>query len=219
LSLGLSDDYRSDDKADLTAESEHAISYSGSYAPTPAISSASPVPVGSRSGSVEPSHDHIFPYSYASALPIISSTSSSNYYPTTSIGSLSYSESTHQGMYLPYQGAILSAQSSSHYLPSGSTSRTIDPSLTNSERVIDAPKESRCWEHGCNGRAFSTHSNYLRHLREKSGQSTKSTCPRCGQTFTRKTAMNGHMLHEKCKRRSEHSSSSDRSGGVSRERR
>jgi hypothetical protein len=79
-------------------------------------------------------------------------------------------------------------------------------------RVLDPPKESRCWDHGCNGRIFSTHSNLLRHQREKSGQAAKSTCPRCGAMFTRKTAMNGHMLHDKCKRKSGYSTSSERSG-------
>jgi hypothetical protein len=82
-------------------------------------------------------------------------------------------------------------------------------------RVLDPPKESRCWDHGCNGRVFSTHSNLLRHQREKSGQAAKSTCPRCGAMFTRKTAMNGHMLHDKCKRKSGgYSSSSERSGSA-----
>lgn len=59
----------------------------------------------------------------------------------------------------------------------------------------------RCWEHGCNGRQFSTFSNLLRHQREKSGQAAKASCPNCGAEFTRTTARNGHMLHDKCKRR------------------
>jgi hypothetical protein len=67
-------------------------------------------------------------------------------------------------------------------------------------RVVDQPKEPRCNDHGCNGRLFSTHSNLLRHQREKSGTASKSTCPRCGAVFTRKTAMNGHIAHDKCKR-------------------
>ena len=72
--------------------------------------------------------------------------------------------------------------------------------------VIETPKKPQCWDHGCNGRQFSTFSNLLRHQREKSGTSSKSVCPRCGAEFTRKTARDGHLAHDKCKARS----SSDR---------
>lgn len=56
----------------------------------------------------------------------------------------------------------------------------------------------QCWDHGCNGRQFSTFSNLLRHQREKSGSASKSYCPRCGAEFTRSTARNGHLAHDKC---------------------
>lgn len=68
-------------------------------------------------------------------------------------------------------------------------------------RVVQSRPKPQCWEHGCNGRQFSTFSNLLRHQREKSGQAAKSTCPNCGAEFTRTTARNGHMLHDKCKQR------------------
>ncbi|KAF4980820.1 hypothetical protein FZEAL_3258 [Fusarium zealandicum] len=68
-------------------------------------------------------------------------------------------------------------------------------------RVVQSRPKPRCWEHGCNGRQFSTFSNLLRHQREKSGQAAKSTCPNCGAEFTRTTARNGHLLHDKCKGR------------------
>ena len=68
--------------------------------------------------------------------------------------------------------------------------------------VIETPKKPQCWDHGCNGRQFSTFSNLLRHQREKSGTSSKSVCPRCGAEFTRKTARDGHLAHDKCKARS-----------------
>lgn len=68
-------------------------------------------------------------------------------------------------------------------------------------RVVQSRPKPRCWEHGCNGRQFSTFSNLLRHQREKSGQSSKASCPNCGAEFTRTTARNGHMLHDKCKQR------------------
>ncbi|KAF2500091.1 hypothetical protein BU16DRAFT_556578 [Lophium mytilinum] len=68
-------------------------------------------------------------------------------------------------------------------------------------RVLNQRPKPQCWEHGCNGRQFSTFSNLLRHQREKSGTAAKSYCPRCGAEFTRTTARNGHMAHEKCKSR------------------
>lgn len=68
-------------------------------------------------------------------------------------------------------------------------------------RVVQSRPKPRCWEHGCNGRQFSTFSNLLRHQREKSGQAAKATCPNCGAEFTRTTARNGHLLHDKCKGR------------------
>lgn len=73
-------------------------------------------------------------------------------------------------------------------------------------RVINSRPKPQCWEHGCNGRQFSTFSNLLRHQREKSGTAGKSYCPRCGAEFTRTTAMKGHMNNEKCKPRKSESS-------------
>ncbi|KAI9893007.1 MAG: hypothetical protein M1814_000891 [Vezdaea aestivalis] len=77
------------------------------------------------------------------------------------------------------------------------------PGADDQVRVITARPKPQCWDHGCNGRQFSTFSNLLRHQREKSGTATKSYCPKCGAEFTRTTARNGHMAHEKCKSRSE----------------
>jgi hypothetical protein len=65
-------------------------------------------------------------------------------------------------------------------------------------RVSNQRPKPQCWEHGCNGRQFSTFSNLLRHQREKSGTASKSYCPRCGAEFTRTTARNGHLAHDKC---------------------
>ena len=74
-------------------------------------------------------------------------------------------------------------------------------------RVVEQRRKPLCWDHGCNGRQFSTFSNLLRHQREKSGQAAKAVCPNCGAEFTRTTARNGHMQHEKCKRKSATSAS------------
>ena len=62
-----------------------------------------------------------------------------------------------------------------------------------------ARPKPQCFEHGCNGREFSTFSNLLRHQRERSGSATKSVCPHCGTEFTRTTARNGHLTSGKCK--------------------
>ncbi|KAI1170763.1 hypothetical protein F4777DRAFT_594634 [Nemania sp. FL0916] len=82
-------------------------------------------------------------------------------------------------------------------LPSGNP----PPPDTGHVRVVQSRPKPQCWEHGCNGRQFSTFSNLLRHQREKSGQAAKASCPNCGAEFTRTTARNGHLLHDKCKQR------------------
>ncbi|KAI4231725.1 MAG: hypothetical protein L6R40_007646 [Gallowayella cf. fulva] len=78
---------------------------------------------------------------------------------------------------------------------------SISPNPDDSIRIVENPRKPQCFDHGCNGRQFSTFSNLLRHQREKSGTATKSYCPRCGAEFTRTTARNGHMAHDKCKPR------------------
>ncbi|KAE8406683.1 hypothetical protein BDV37DRAFT_242391 [Aspergillus pseudonomiae] len=50
-----------------------------------------------------------------------------------------------------------------------------------------------CFEHGCNGRRFSTRTNYIRHLKEQSGSGKLFRCPTCAQSFTRSTAKNIHV--------------------------
>ena len=89
-----------------------------------------------------------------------------------------------------------------------STPETVYPSpestsasLVESEHekpVINPRPRPQCWEHGCNGREFSTFSNLLRHQRERAGTVTKAECPNCGAVFTRTTARNIHV--GKCKR-------------------
>jgi len=93
-----------------------------------------------------------------------------------------------------------------YQVPAVMTSGGANPGSTASPegghvRVVQSRPKPRCWEHGCNGRQFSTFSNLLRHQREKSGQAAKASCPNCGAEFTRTTARNGHLLHDKCKQR------------------
>lgn len=77
---------------------------------------------------------------------------------------------------------------------------TLESSPADIEIMPSRPKP-QCWDHGCNGRQFSTFSNLLRHQREKSGSAMKAVCPHCGTEFTRTTARNGHMSGGKCKGR------------------
>lgn len=60
-------------------------------------------------------------------------------------------------------------------------------------------RRPRCYEHGCNGRQFSTHSNLMRHQRERDGIGSKSYCEYCGAEFTRSTAMRNHVTLGKCR--------------------
>jgi len=72
-------------------------------------------------------------------------------------------------------------------------------STPNEVDVMGSRQKPQCWDHGCNGRQFSTFSNLLRHQREKSGTANKARCPHCGTEFTRTTARNGHLYGGKCK--------------------
>ncbi|ORY15874.1 hypothetical protein BCR34DRAFT_477273 [Clohesyomyces aquaticus] len=110
------------------------------------------------------------------------------YPPTSASGYPSYEPSA--GLAPPNSASVPGLSSSP-----GSQNSSVMP------RVLGARPKPQCWEHGCNGRQFSTFSNLLRHQREKSGTAAKSYCPRCGAEFTRTTARNGHMQHEKCKPR------------------
>ncbi|KAF2237437.1 hypothetical protein EV356DRAFT_16249 [Viridothelium virens] len=102
-------------------------------------------------------------------------------------GSMQYLPSLSQSFQPPYMAA-----------GTGEASAAGPTSAQGPVRVINSRPKPQCWEHGCNGRQFSTFSNLLRHQREKSGTAAKSYCPKCGAEFTRTTARNGHLAHEKC---------------------
>ena len=76
---------------------------------------------------------------------------------------------------------------------------TLLESSTTDVTIMPSRPKPQCWDHGCNGRQFSTFSNLLRHQREKSGSAMKAICPYCGTEFTRTTARNGHMYGGKCR--------------------
>ncbi|KAJ5162338.1 hypothetical protein N7492_007730 [Penicillium capsulatum] len=62
------------------------------------------------------------------------------------------------------------------------------------------PEIPICWDHGCNGKVFSSWSNLRRHQRERASQAPKCYCPRCGAHFSRTTARNQHLAKMSCKR-------------------
>lgn len=63
----------------------------------------------------------------------------------------------------------------------------------------------RCWEHGCEGREFSSQSNLKRHRREKSGSAPKLACHKCAASFSRASARNIHVGRKKCTKRNKQS--------------
>ncbi|KAF7555620.1 hypothetical protein G7046_g6512 [Stylonectria norvegica] len=62
-----------------------------------------------------------------------------------------------------------------YQVPAIMTSGGAGPQDGGHVRVVQSRPKPRCWEHGCNGRQFSTFSNLLRHQREKSGQAAKAS--------------------------------------------
>jgi hypothetical protein len=78
----------------------------------------------------------------------------------------------------------------------------IDTSETPSLR-IGRPKTSssgdyRCYQHGCEGRRFSSSENYRRHIRERN-KSDRTACPLCAAVFTRKSNKDTHLRKGRCK--------------------
>ncbi|KFY28752.1 hypothetical protein V491_00306 [Pseudogymnoascus sp. VKM F-3775] len=55
----------------------------------------------------------------------------------------------------------------------------------------------RCYEHGCNGRAFSNIENYRRHIREQLGLNS-ARCEICGALFSRKSNRDKHSAKGVC---------------------
>ncbi|KAJ2893534.1 hypothetical protein MKZ38_008504 [Zalerion maritima] len=122
-------------------------------------------------------------------------------YGAAPVASPGYMSSATQGYYGTY---AQQPPATTQYGPSGSIPYAGLPHMMSppvAERVVTPRPKPQCWDHGCNGRQFSTFSNLLRHQREKSGQAAKSVCPNCGAEFTRTTARNGHLAHDKCKQR------------------
>lgn len=149
--------------------------------------------------------EHLFPqYSEpASYMPDYSAS-----YSTPSTTSSSMSSQSHGFPSHYHRGSLTAEPPMMYSLPMPMAHQISDAHTHHQEkavnagvRVVQSRPKPQCWEHGCNGRQFSTFSNLLRHQREKSGHANKSVCPNCGAEFTRTTARNGHLQHDKCKRR------------------
>ncbi|KAK6859109.1 hypothetical protein PG995_004962 [Apiospora arundinis] len=69
-----------------------------------------------------------------------------------------------------------------------------------------------CWEHGCNGKQFSTRSNLQRHQMEKGKARPNFKCPTCGAFFSRTTARNQHVAKKSCNRVRRYSNGRERPG-------
>ncbi|OKL55678.1 hypothetical protein UA08_09020 [Talaromyces atroroseus] len=110
---------------------------------------------------------------------------------TTFVSSNTYPTTTGSNVGLPMRAATyMSTNNSTNVSPTEPESQV---------RVLESRPKPQCWDHGCNGREFSTFSNLLRHQRERSGAAAKSECPHCGAVFTRTTARNTHIAQGKCK--------------------
>jgi hypothetical protein len=57
-----------------------------------------------------------------------------------------------------------------------------------------------CWDHGCQGRVFTTYSNLRRRCRKRSETPEKTTCEGCGRQFSRPAAKTRHQDRGRCKR-------------------
>jgi len=59
-------------------------------------------------------------------------------------------------------------------------------------------KQRMCFDHGCNGRKFSSISNLRRHQRERAGRTPLSFCCWCGAAFYRRWTRDQHVMRISC---------------------
>ena len=112
-------------------------------------------------------------------------------YQDTSISPEEILEATGAALLLPPLGEW--QQNSGQYMPeTPSIMPSPDPGISSSTTTYC------CYEHGCNGRKFSSSSTYRRHCREQSA-CHKHTCAFCGQQFSRSSARDVHISQGRCK--------------------
>jgi hypothetical protein len=72
------------------------------------------------------------------------------------------------------------------------------PSPSTGRPETSSSGDYRCYQHGCEGRRFSSSENYRRHIRERN-KSDRTTCPFCAAVFTRKSNKDTHLRKGRCK--------------------
>lgn len=105
--------------------------------------------------------------------------------------------------------AITTSSADGANAPSAAPSHTTDSfasaefSCSASTSPVDEHEDRpaiRCYDHGCDGRTFSSISNFRRHQRERAGQGPVCFCPRCGATFYRRWTRDHHVERGSCLR-------------------
>ena len=71
---------------------------------------------------------------------------------------------------------------------------------SNDDAPVNSHVKPRCWDHGCNGREFSSRSNFVRHKKEREGEAAKVLCPLCDAVFSRASARDTHLTKQSCNR-------------------
>ena len=78
-----------------------------------------------------------------------------------------------------------------------------DLSISPSHKAPISERGPRCWDHGCNGRLFSTIDDFLQHGASfDKTRKSPHTCHDCGVEFERWHALKNHLFHETCLQRS-----------------
>jgi hypothetical protein len=102
------------------------------------------------------------------------------------------------------------SQYNNHYTPQPTFSRTqcgtashtltsLDMLSASTHSTINTVADRTCFEHGCDGRLFSSRSNFRRHQREKAQQARLSECPVCHAKFYRRWTRNQHLILGRCR--------------------
>jgi len=81
------------------------------------------------------------------------------------------------------------------------SSRPAPPPPPTNNSDLNSSELYRCWDSCCNGRTFSSKSNFARHQREKrrGRDAADLKCSFCGVGFTRATARHAHETERRCR--------------------
>lgn len=97
--------------------------------------------------------------------------------------------------------SMQSPPSEQNLLSDDTPSPLSDDAGTPSKQACSASESSRtCYDHGCDGRVFSSRSNLLRHQRERAPHARLLACPMCGATFYRLWTRDYHVKSARCQK-------------------